>query len=48
VVEIRKLIDQREAAGVKTTFTWIKGHSDDTGNIAADSLAVAGSRKARK
>ncbi|TVY21070.1 Ribonuclease H1 [Lachnellula arida] len=47
VVEIRKLIDRREATGAKTTFTWIKGHNDDPGNVAADALAVAGSRKAR-
>ncbi|TVY51975.1 Ribonuclease H, partial [Lachnellula suecica] len=47
VVKIRKLIDKRNAAGVETEFTWIKGHNDDPGNVAADLLAVAGSRKAR-
>lgn len=47
VVQIRRLIDEREARGVETTFTWIKGHNDDPGNVAADALAVAGSRKGR-
>jgi ribonuclease HI len=48
VVEIRKLIEKRDAAGVKTTLTWIKGHNDDPGNVAADTLAVAGSYKPLK
>lgn len=47
VMKIRKLIAKREAAGVGTIFTWIKGHNDDPGNVAADALAVAGSRKPR-
>jgi len=42
VTDIRKLIDARDAAGVTTEFTWIKGHDNDPGNEAADKLAVAG------
>jgi ribonuclease HI len=41
VVDIRKLIDARDAAGVNTEFTWIKGHNNNPGNEAADKLAVA-------
>jgi ribonuclease HI len=42
VVLIRKLIDERDARGSATNFEWIKGHSEDPGNTAADHLAVAG------
>ncbi|RDL38231.1 putative Ribonuclease H [Venustampulla echinocandica] len=44
VVEIRKILDERTEKGVETKFTWIKGHDNDPGNVAADILAVAGSR----
>jgi ribonuclease HI len=37
-------IRERESCGVKTKLTWIKGHNNDPGNVAADALAVAGSR----
>jgi len=47
VVDIRKLIDQRDAAGSTTEMTWIKGHDNDPGNEAADKLAVAGAMAAR-
>lgn len=47
VVDIRKLIDARVAAGVRTEFTWIKGHDNDPGNEAADRLAVAGAMAPR-
>jgi ribonuclease HI len=47
VVDIRKLIDARDGAGVSTEFTWIKGHDNDAGNEAADKLAVAGALASR-
>lgn len=39
---IRNLIDERDAMGSETDFEWIKGHSDNHGNTAADHLAVTG------
>ncbi|KAL6705356.1 hypothetical protein ACN47E_007005 [Coniothyrium glycines] len=50
-VENRDLIEpiiarirERDMCKAKTKFKWIKGHADDPGNTAADSLAVNGSR----
>jgi ribonuclease HI len=37
-------IREREMCRAKTEFKWIKGHSNDPGNCAADLLAVQGSR----
>ncbi|KAH7089451.1 ribonuclease H-like domain-containing protein [Paraphoma chrysanthemicola] len=37
-------IREREMCRAKTNFKWIKGHANDPGNIAADQLAVQGSR----
>jgi ribonuclease HI len=48
IEEIRKSIDERDAAGVLTNFKWIKGHADDVGNTAADFLAVQGAETARR
>ncbi|KAF2016466.1 ribonuclease H-like protein [Aaosphaeria arxii CBS 175.79] len=39
-------IREREMAGARTKFQWIKGHADNAGNTAADSLARGGSRQA--
>ena len=47
VIDIRKLIDARDAAGVTTVLTWTKGHDNDPGNEAADRLAVAGAMAPR-
>jgi ribonuclease HI len=44
VEKIREKIDERDGKGTKTLFTWVKGHSEDEGNIGADLLAVQGSR----
>ncbi len=37
-------IRERELCRAKTNFKWIKGHANDEGNVAADNLAVQGSR----
>jgi len=45
VQAIRDKINARDKKGVRTKFTWVKGHDNEPGNVAADLLAVAGSRK---
>lgn len=47
VEAIRKLIDERDARGVKTDFEWVKGHSNDPSNEAVDVLAKNGARANR-
>jgi ribonuclease HI len=37
-------IRERKLCRADTKLTWIKGHNNDPGNVAADALAVAGSR----
>lgn len=40
-------IEERHMAKAKTDFEWIKGHSDNPGNVAADALAVSGAQTAQ-
>lgn len=42
VREIRERIDKRMEEGVRTNLTWVKGHDENPGNVAADRLAVKG------
>lgn len=48
VEEILKIIEERKKGGFQTTFTWLKGHADDPGNIAADRLAVQGAEEGKR
>ncbi|RKF65763.1 Ribonuclease H [Golovinomyces cichoracearum] len=43
VQSIRVLMDRRKHLGAKTALAWVRGHNHDSGNDAADRLAVAGS-----
>ncbi|KAI1842747.1 hypothetical protein JX265_005073 [Neoarthrinium moseri] len=47
VQAIRSKIEDRELAGSKTMFDWVKGHSVTAGNVEADKLAVAGAKSAK-
>ena len=40
-------MEERDELGVQTKLVWIKGHSNDEGNMAADSLAVKGANDSK-
>lgn len=47
VIDIREKIEERELLKKKTIFVWVKGHSNNPGNVEADKLAVQGSLSGR-
>ncbi|ESZ95707.1 hypothetical protein SBOR_3927 [Sclerotinia borealis F-4128] len=47
IMKIRKRIDERTSNKVQTNLTWVKGHDQNPGNVAADRLAVRGAMGSR-
>jgi ribonuclease HI len=47
IEDILARIREREGLGSATKFNWIKGHSNDPSNVAADRLAVSGAEQAK-
>ena len=45
VENILAKIEERNSLKVQTLFEWIKGHTNQPGNVEADRLAVEGARK---
>lgn len=44
---VRAKIEDRDAAGTRTLFEWVKGHNGLEGNEQADKLAVKGAKSSR-
>lgn len=40
-------IENRHRLGSRTEFTWVKGHANEPGNVAADNLAVTAAYQAK-
>ncbi|KAI9651149.1 hypothetical protein NHQ30_001186 [Ciborinia camelliae] len=47
IKKIRSRIEERTKEGVQTNMTWVKGHDENPGNVAADRLAVQGAMMSR-
>ncbi|KAF2271920.1 ribonuclease H-like protein [Westerdykella ornata] len=45
---ILERIREREMAGARTRFEWVKGHASERGNVEADRLAVRGAEMGRR
>lgn len=45
IEDILAKIRERQGLGFATVFNWIKGHSNDPSNEAADRLAVSGAQR---
>lgn len=46
VESILNKVEERAELKVKSLFEWVKGHESDSGNQAADRLAVNGAQQA--
>jgi ribonuclease HI len=48
ILDITNKIEERARLGAPVNFEWIKGHSNDPGNDAADQLAMSGALIAKE